>query len=814
MKNLLPLLSLLFFVPAKAQIISGIIIDAETKAVLVNASVRIAGSTNGTYSDKNGKFVLMLSGDRSNKQLISTHIGYNTDTILITEKTSLTISLSASNKTLNELVISGVSKATRIKENPVAITAVSSKTIERASENNIIDVLVKNVPGLTAVKTGPNISKPFIRGLGYNRVLTLYDGIRQEGQQWGDEHGIEVDGYNVDRAEVIKGPASLMYGSDALAGVISLFPYMPPNNGKIIGRFISEYQSNNGLIGTGLRLGYRDNKWMWQVRGSYRIAKNYKNNIDGRVYNTGFNEKNVAAATGYYSKYGKSLLNFTLYDNLQGIPDGSRDSTTRQFTKQVFEGTSDDITQRPVVNNEELNSYRLSPLHQHIQHYRVYTNNHYELGKSRIDALLGWQQNIRREYNHPTQPHQAGMYVRLNTLNYDLRYAISLTKEIDFTVGANGMYQNNKSLDATDFPIPDYTLFDVGAYACGKWKHKKMTMSGGVRYDTRQVNSKDFYVRTNAQTGFGEQVRFPDTANTTLQFPAFQKNYNGISVSIGGTYEINPHLSLKINIAKGYRSPNITESLSNGLDPGAHIIYLGNRNFEPETNWQEDIGAFFQFDDFAASLSVFNNNVLHYIYLTQLADAGGNPVIDAQGNKTFQYQQSTAQLYGAEASLDIHPMALKGFDWNNNFALIYGFNRNETFKDQGNSGAYLPLTPPAKLITTISQEFVPKWKYVPTINISAAVEYNAAQNRYLSLYNTESATPSYTLCDVAAGAEIRYAHHKTLQLRVQVNNVFDLACQSNMSRLKYFEYYSASPNGHYGIYGMGRNLCVKLIVPF
>lgn len=82
---------------------------------------------------------------------------------------------------------------------------------------------MKNVPGLNAVKTGSNISKPFIRGLGYNRVLTLYDGIRQEGQQWGDEHGIEVDAYNMDHAEVIKGPASLMYGSDALAGVVSFF---------------------------------------------------------------------------------------------------------------------------------------------------------------------------------------------------------------------------------------------------------------------------------------------------------------------------------------------------------------------------------------------------------------------------------------------------------------------------------------------------------------------------------------------------------------------------------------------------------------
>jgi len=814
MKYLLTILSFLLLQSAHAQNIRGIILDGETKQPLANASVQWAGTADGAYADEKGRFEIALSAGASTARLIVTHIGYQPDSIAINKKNQLVILLFPSSRALNELVVSGVSKATRLKENPVAIATVASKTIERSSENNIIDVLVKNVPGLNAVKTGPNISKPFIRGLGYNRVLTLYDGIRQEGQQWGDEHGIEVDEYNIDRAEVIKGPASLMYGSDALAGVVSLFPYLPAANSKISGRFISEYQSNNGLIGNSLRLGYRNDKWMWQALGSYRIAKNYQNNIDGRVYNTGFSEKNLAVAAGYYSKLGQSLIHCTLYDNLQGIPDGSRDSLSRRFTKQVYEGAQDDITQRPIVSEQELNSYQLSPLHQHIQHYRLYTSNHYKIGKSNIDALLGWQQNVRREYNHPTLPDQAGMYVRLNTLNYDLRYAVSMARNIELTAGANGMYQTNKSLAATDFPIPDYQLFDLGAYICGRWKHKKMTISTGIRYNTRSVRSNDFYVRTNPKTGFDQQVFLPDTAGATLQFPAFRKDYNGVSLSIGGTYEISAHLSLKGNVAKGYRSPSITESASNGLDPGAHIIYLGNRNFDPETNWQEDIGAFFQYKDFAASVSLFNNHVNRYIYLSQLADANGIPVVDAQGNRTFQYQQSAAQLYGAEATLDIHPAAWKGFSCNNNVAIIYGYNRDETFKDQGTSGAYLPLIPPAKLVSTIGQELVLEKKYLRAVNISATVAYNAAQNRYLSLYQTETATPAYTLFHWTTSAEIPYSKRSSLQLIVQVNNIFDLAYQSNMSRLKYFEYYSASPGGHYGIYGMGRNICVKMLVNF
>jgi len=99
--------------------------------------------------------------------------------------------------------------------------------IDQNLSTNIIDAIAKTLPGISAVTTGPNISKPFIRGLGFNRVLTLYDGVRQEGQQWGDEHGIEVDGYGVAKIEVVKGPASLSYGSDALAGVVNLIPFPP-----------------------------------------------------------------------------------------------------------------------------------------------------------------------------------------------------------------------------------------------------------------------------------------------------------------------------------------------------------------------------------------------------------------------------------------------------------------------------------------------------------------------------------------------------------------------------------------------------------
>jgi iron complex outermembrane receptor protein len=389
---------------------------------LAYASVGIPRLGLGTLTNRMGIFEIK-NIPYGTYQLKISCIGYATSVIKVnidhTGSSFIPIELKSTTGTLNEVVVTGVSRGELVKEDPVPVITVSSQKISRTVGTNIIDMLVKNVPGLNAVKTGPNISKPFIRGLGYTRVLTLYDGVRQEGQQWGDEHGIEVDAYNIERAEVIKGPSSLMYGSDALAGVVSLIPVMPDNNGNTIhGRYLSEYQSNNGLIGNGIYLDHTVNQWSYAIRGSYRLAKNYTDPVDGRVYNTNFRETN-ASVTVQYKTAGENYanLNMTLYNDLQGIPDGSRDSLTRRFTRQIYEGENDNIKNRPVAPGMALNTYKLSPLHQHIQHYRIYSKSHYQIGRGDVDLLLAFQQNIRREYDHPTEPRQAGMYVRLNTFN-------------------------------------------------------------------------------------------------------------------------------------------------------------------------------------------------------------------------------------------------------------------------------------------------------------------------------------------------------------------------------------------------------------
>ncbi len=805
-------------VTAQLRIIAGVVVDTFSKEYLPSATVSI----NGKVISANGKgtFFLSLPAATMDFKFIVSYSGYKTDTILFHSfQDNYIIELvPMPNSLTNVTVTTGVSKATSIKENPVPIVFISARAIDRATEDNIVDALAQATPGFNSVKTGPGVSKPFIHGLGYNRVLTLYDGVRQESQQWGDEHGIVVDDYNIDHAEIIKGPASLMYGSDALAGVMSLFPIMPYNTqGKLVGRYTSEYQSNNGLTGNGMRLIYGSGHWSYTVRGSYRIAKNYCDPVDGWVYNTNFRTTNASLTAQYRGASGFTTLNINLYDHKQGIPDGSRDSLTRQFTKQIYEigGQPDDnIKQRPVVPYDSLNSYLLSPLHQRIQDYKFYSNNHYEIGKGYLDGQLAFTQNLRREYDHPTDPLQAGLFVRLYTLNYGIRYTKQVFESTDLTLGINGMYQNNKSLNATDFPIPDFNLLDIGPYIYLHKKWHRWTMSGGMRYDNRSLRGNNFYTKQDSVTGFFKHVINQDTTGSYLQFPAFNKTFAGFSFSAGMTYEINQHMSLKANIARGFRAPNISEFASNGLDPGAHIVYLGDRNALPEFSLQEDAGMEMTFNDVSIYISVFNNYIKNYLYESQETDAAGNSVVIVPGNKTFRYEQSSAELLGFETSVNFHPELLRGFSFNNSFSLINGYNLNSSFKHRGVNGEYLPFMPPVRLVSGINQEIKTRSVIFTSLTLTCLADFNAAQNHYLALDNTETPTPAYTLINTGILTTIRYNQNYSLQVQVQVNNLLNTAYQSNQSRLKYFEYYTASPNGHLGIFGMGRNICAKLIMPF
>ena len=786
--------------------LSGKVFDSENKTSLVGASVYIHDLKLGAVSDSVGNY--QITGLPSGTFLVEvSYVGYKTITkdVVINGDTKIDFDLTETPIEQSAVVVTGLSKATQVRRSPIPITTIKKEYIDSHVGTNAIDA-ISAIPGVSAVTTGPNVSKPFIRGLGYNRILTLYDGVRQEGQQWGDEHGVEVDQYSVDHYEVVKGPASLSYGSDALAGVVNLIPTQPPTDGKILGNVLAEYQSNNGAFGGSAMLSGNNKGIEWSGRLSHKAATNYENKYDGRVFGTAFNETDANASVGIHRKWGYSHLNFVLYDNLQLIPDGSRDSVSRKFTKQTTEA---DIF-RPIVSDQELTSYTIADkTHQHIQHYRAFWNNNFVIGDGLLTANIGFQRSMRQEFSHPERLDIPGLFLELNTYNYDFKYALPEINGWNVLLGVNGMYQNNTVTHGTEFVIPSYNQFDFGPFVLLKRSFDKLDISGGIRYDTRAFSNDALYTTTDKQTGFDTYV------NNNLgdfHFASTKHNYSGASGSIGLAYNFSNTFSLKANIARGYRAPNISEISSNGVHPGTNVYQLSNPNFLPEFSTQEDIGVVYATKYVSASLSVFNNAIDNYIYNQKLINKDGSDSVIVAGNQTFQFQQGQARLYGGELSLDIHPVASIHFE--NSISVVMGDNKKPIGGISLDSSKYLPFIPPLHGTSELRYSTDFKSAHINNFYVYGQISYYAAQNRAYLAYGTETPTPGYVLTNIGVGANFMNKKGKSiLNASVLGNNIFDVAYQSNMSRLKYFEPYPNNFTGRNGIYNLGRNISFKVSVP-
>jgi len=748
------------------------------------------------------------------------YVGYKTQTKNITVNGTTLANFELVDQPIEEssVVVTSVSKTSQIKRNPEPIVSVNHEYITTNLNTNIIDAIAK-IPGVNAQTTGPNVSKPVIRGLGSNRILTLYDGIRQEGQQWGDEHGIEVDQYGIERIEIIKGPASLTYGSDALAGVVNLIPTPAAPEGKMIGNILAEYQTNNGLFGGSAMLGATKKGFEWMGRISHKEATNYQNKIDGRLYNTAFRETDANVTFGIHRNWGYSHLSFSLFDDLQEIADGSRDSITRKFTKQVTQNDSSFVNgvytyYRPTVSDAELKSYDISPLHQHVQHYRGYLANNFILGNSRLSVNLGFQRSVRREFSHPEVPYQdvAGLYLQLNTYSYDIKYYFPEFKGWNLTLGTNGMYQNNTVTNGTEFVIPSYHQFDIGPFIMMKKNFGKLDLAAGIRYDSRSFKNSDLYTKSDPVSGFDMPINGMDTAGANHPFYNYKHNFSGVSANLGGTYNFSEKLSAKANVSRGFRAPNIAEISANGVHPGTNIYQIGNNQFNPEFSLQEDLGFAFTSRYMAINFSLFNNVISNYIYNQKLLSVSGGDSVLVTGNQTFKFQQGKAHLYGGELSVDIH--LIKALHFENSLSLVYGDNKGMDNRLKTDSNKYLPFIPPLHGISELRYDFSNKLHHIVDGFVKVQLAYYAAQNRIYLADNTETATPGYTLFNAGIGAGFtNKSGKKIFDIYVMGNNLFNVAYQDHLSRMKYFEPYSYSPSGHYGIYNMGRNIAFKIEFP-
>jgi iron complex outermembrane receptor protein len=678
---------------------------------------------------------------------------------------------------LNEVTVTGVTGDTKLKHATAPVSIVTPQILKATASTNIIDAIAHQ-PGVSQLTTGGSISKPIIRGLGYNRVVVMSEGVRQEGQQWGDEHGVEVDGSSVGSVEILKGPASLMYGSDAMAGVVILHAQPTLAEGELKGNISTEYQTNNGLFNYSLQMAGNQKGFVWDARYSDKMAHAYKNKYDGYVPGSQFRERAGRLMLGLNKGWGHSRLTWTAYHLTPGIVEGERDAETGELEHE--EGWTG-------------HQYSKTLPFQQVKHYKVVWDNSLNLSSGYLKAIIGYQQNRRQEFEEEMDEYE--LYFKLHTLTYDLRYVTNEFNGWKLSTGIGGMYQKSGN-EGEEYLIPDYRLFDFGFYATAtKSLGDNWTLNGGLRYDHRRLHGYELM------------------EDGDVRFANFSRHFNGVTGSIGAVCNINEHFNVRLNLARGFRTPNMSELASNGVHEGSLRYEIGNQDLKAEYSMQADLGLEFTSQYVSAQLALFANRIDNYIFTHRLAEE------IEEGYLTYAYTQGDARLLGFEAGVDLHPVHSVHFS--NTFSYV---DAQQMHADPGTK--YLPFTPAPKWAselkwelfhhshTTVNHHHTTDAAHRSVLNnlfIAAGLDCYLKQSHIYSADDTETVTPGYALLNLSAGTDIQVKGKKIAELYITADNLLNKAYQNHLSRLKYAD--ENVVTGRRGVYNMGRNITFKLVVP-
>ena len=765
--------------------LSGRIVDSLSGQPLAGASIYFTEARIGTIAGADGRYV--LNNVPAGHHLVEiSHAGYNTivDHIDVSGNLERNFAMVPSITENQGVTVTGVTNASIIRHTPIPVTLVKRSELLHTAATNIIDALSKE-PGLAQVSTGPGISKPVIRGLGYNRVVVINDGIRQEGQQWGDEHGIEIDESSVQRAEIVKGPASITYGSDALAGVVHFITHVPVAEGSIKGNLLTGYQTNNRQYTVHGNIAGNRNGFNWNTYGSIKSAGDYKNRWDGNVLNSRFGEKNFGGYLGLNKSWGFSHLIFSSFHQKLGLIEGERDDASGAFLAYP------ESPLEHIATEAEAESRNLMVPSQDVQHYRLVLDNSFNIRGQRLKLNLGFQNNLRREFGDAENPEEAELFFDLKTLNYTAQWIFKEHREWQTSVGLNGMWQDNRNRGA-EFIIPDYNLVDAGAYFFAQKLFSKLSLSTGIRYDHRSVQAAELW-----QDG-------------AVKFNSLDKSFSNFSGTAGISLLPSDAVTIKLNLARGFRAPVLSELASNGAHEGTNRYEYGQPDLRSEKSLQGDAGVQLDYQHISFSVNAFYNNINDFIFYRRLeSQLSGDSMVTVDGEEleAFRYSQEDARLKGFEISADLHPHPLDWLHFENSLSLVRG-----TFSETIDGSRNLPMIPAARWISELRFDMSRIGPALQNIYLHLEMEKTWAQQHPFTGYNTETATPGYTLFHTGLGAEIRSNKRVLANLHVALNNITDKAYQSHLSRLKYAELNAAS--GRKGVFNMGRNFSFRVNIPF
>jgi len=806
-------IAFLYSLGTNAQSLSGTVMDSANGQTIPGAVVYVPQLKLEATTDEKGHFNISPIPNGTYEMEV-TILGYATVSKQITikgkEKCLCNCAMGASCCSTNEVVITALGNVTNSQRSPVPVTLVTHDMLLQQTAATAIDAIALQ-PGVNETTEGVGTTKPQINGLGFDRVLVLMDGERQEDFQWGDDHGILIDPYAIYDAEIIRGPASLQYGASAEAGVISFKSEPFAESGTVQGSVLTEYQTNNGLIGTSEEIGGNNNGFVWSLRASDEEAHDYRNPKDGYVWGTAWQQDNVRLTLGLNKLWGYSRLTVSFLERRIQVPSGNRDSATGQFEFDVpqngqnYPNKNNFLAYNPTIASDKI-----------LDHNEIWWENSINAGSGKIGLDIGYTQSIHHDIDSGTVG-QNNMIV--HDIPYSLKYQLTgVSSALKLTTGINGTYEfeNNAQEPLApyigDFEIPNYTDFQVGGYAILEKDFKNLTLNGGLRYDWSNFIGQSMYLLNGGTPE--EQVVSESTPGAALQFPSFNNAYSGPSGSIGASYQLPGNNYLKLNVSHSFRTPAINELTSNGMNIGSNAFQLGNLGLHAEQGYQVDFTYGNNGKDVSFEANGFYNQINNFIFADRLRSKNGGDSV-MQELPVFQYVSNIAIIVGFSGYLNIHPVNTKWLEIDNGFTYVYSYLPNQT-----DSTNHIPWTPAPRLTTEIKFKLGNRHNSVlkgTYIEIGQA-KYWAQNNMYSALY-TEIPSAAYSLYNVGIGTN--FVNPKTSRticsLFINCTNLINIADADHLNLAQYFLSYSGRivtvTQQSQGIYNMGRNIGFKLLFP-
>lgn len=717
--------------------ITGKITDSETNEPLEQVSVYIPQLEKGTITDENGAYTIKNVPEGTYKIVVS-YLGYETYSISldITEGTNeFNYQMVPSVIEMDEVVLSTPFHKLQ-REN---VMKVEQKSIAELKTNGAITLAdgITNIPGVASVSTGMGIGKPVIRGLSFNRVLVYTQGVRLENQQFGGEHGLGINDAGISSVEVIKGPASLLYGSDALGGVL----YLNPENFELPGKTSGDVNMNyfTNTLGYGANAGFKTSgeKLKFLARGAYASNADYETGDGTRVTNSRFKESDLKTGFAYQATKFKTELRYNYNASNLGIPE-----------EIGVQNTDRD----PLYPYQELATHILS------------SKNNFFFKKSSLEATFGYTFNNRKEFEEPmvltdTAP---ALHMELSTLNYNVQFNPHWGK-MTTIFGVQGMHQKNENF-GEEVLIPNATTNDFGILATSHIHFEKSDVQLGLRYDNRAIKGEESGI-------FGDEE----------YIGAVDKNFNSFNAAAGYRADVDKNIIARINLATGFRAPNLSELTSNGHHSGANRVEIGNANLDSEQNFQVDLALEYANKHVEAYINGFYNSVNNYIYLQPTGEFRDTDPI-------YVFQQQNAKLYGGEFGFHIHPHPIDWLHVESSYDIVYG-----ELADNSN----LPLIPANRWTNTLRVEWGKDGTQYRCYAF-ATLQTHFDQNKVAAF---ETKTPRYNLFNMGLGGDAVVFNQK-IGYKISANNLFNKTYISHLSRLK--------PDG---IANIGRNIAVNVSIP-